>query len=195
MAGRQAIHAGHEAGGADQNCQGMGACVGSGEGLGRILIAAGAAWFIAMSVGAQHASAQDSASPKPIADTGTAEQGTRNGKSAAEDRAVSGRAMLGFLGGLPIGFLGITVSQGDPAGAIGIGSGAAIIGAAWRVGTAKPPPSRYVQSRGEAYARSYSESYEKRLLERRRNAALLGGLAGTGIGFGVLFLLLSQLTT
>jgi hypothetical protein len=173
----------------------MGARVGPGEGLGRILVAAGAAWCIATSVGAQHASAQDSASVKPAADTGTAEEGSRDGKSAADDRPVSGRAMLGFIGGLPIGFLGITVSQGDPAGAISIGSGAAIIGAAWRLGTARPPPNRFMQSRGEAYARSYSESYKERLLERRRNAALLGGLAGTAIGFGVLILLLSQLTT
>jgi len=103
--------------------------------------------------------------------------------------------MLGFIGGLPIGFLGISVSQGDPGGVIAVGSGAAIIGAAWRVGTAKPPPSLYIQSRGEAYARSYSESYAERLLERRRNAAMVGGLAGTAIGFGLLVLLLSQLTT
>jgi hypothetical protein len=103
--------------------------------------------------------------------------------------------MLGFIGGLPIGFLGTLVFQGDPGGVIGIGSGAAIIGAAWRVGTAKPAPSPYIASRGEAYARSYSESYRERLLERRRNAALLGGLAGTAVGFGFLILLLSQMTT
>ena len=103
--------------------------------------------------------------------------------------------MLGFIGGVPLGFLGPLVTQGDPGGAIGVGSGAAIIGGAWRLGTAKPPPSPYIQSRGEAYARSYSESYEKRLLERRRNAALLGGLAGTLTGFGFLILLLSTLTT
>jgi hypothetical protein len=103
--------------------------------------------------------------------------------------------MLGFIGGLPIGFTGILVIQGDPAGFVGIGTGVVIIGAAWRVGSAKPPPSRYIRGRGEAYERSYSESYEQRLLERRKKAAMLGGLAGGAIGFGFLFLLLSQITT
>jgi hypothetical protein len=173
----------------------MGARVGPGERVGRVIVAASAAWFIAMSLGAQRASAQDSVSLKVLANTGTAQEGSRDGKSAAEERPVSGRAMVGFIGGLPIGFLGILVLQGDPGGAIGIGSGAAIIGAAWRVGTAKPPLSPYIQSRGETYARFYSESYEERLLERRRNAALLGGLAGSAIGFGFLVLLLSQYTS
>jgi len=103
--------------------------------------------------------------------------------------------MLGFIGGLPIGFLGTLVIQGDPAGFIGLGSGVGIIGAAWRVGNAKPPPSQYIRERGEAYERSYSEGYEKRLRERRRNAAMLGGLAGGVVGFGILFALLSQITT
>jgi hypothetical protein len=103
--------------------------------------------------------------------------------------------MLGFLGGLPIGFLGTLVIQGDPAGFIGLGSGVAIIGAAWKAGNAKPPPSPYIRERGEAYQRSYSESYEKRLHERRRSAAMLGGVAGSIVGLGILFALLSQITT
>jgi hypothetical protein len=70
-----------------------------------------------------------------------------------------------------------------------------MIGGAWRLGTVKPPPSQPIQSRGEAYARAYSKSYEKRLLERRGRAALLGGLAGTLTGLGFLILLLSTLTT
>ena len=163
--------------------------------MGRIVIAAGATWLIATSVGAQHASAQDSVSVKPIADTGTAEEGSRDGRSAAEDRSVAGRGMVGFIGGVPIGFLGPLITQGDPGGAIGVGSGAAMIGGASRLGTAKPPPSQCIQSRGEAYARACSESYEKRLLERRARAALLGGLAGTLTGLGFLMLVLSTLTT
>ena len=163
--------------------------------LSLLAVAAAVSWFIATPVGAQQASAQNSATPRVPADTGTAEEGLRAGSAAAEDPDVTGRAMLGFIGGLPIGFLGTLVIQGDPAGFIGLGSGVGIIGAAWRVGNAKPPPSQYIRERGEAYERSYSEGYEKRLRERRRNAAMLGGLAGGVVGFGILFALLSQITT
>ena len=163
--------------------------------LSLLAVAAAVCWFIATSVGAQQASAQNSATPRVPVDTGTAEEGLRAGSAAADDPDVTGRAMLGFIGGLPIGFLGALVIQGDPAGFIGLGSGVGIIGAAWRVGNAKPPPSRYIRERGEAYERSYSESYEKRLRERRRNAAMLGGLVGGVVGFGILFALLSQITT
>jgi hypothetical protein len=103
--------------------------------------------------------------------------------------------MLGFIGGLPIGFLGPAVIKANPLGFVGIGSGIGIIGAAGRVGNTKPSSSRYIRERGEVYERAYSESYEKRFLERRRNAATLGGLTGGVVGFGLLFLLLSQIKT
>ena len=163
--------------------------------LTRIVVAVAASSFLAVPVGAQQVPAQNPATPPVTADTGTAVEGSRNGRSDADDPSVAGRAVLGFLGGLPIGFLGPLVSQGDPGGSIGIGSGVGIIGAAWIVGSAKPRPSPYHRERGEAYWRAYSESYKERLLERRAKAAVLGGLGGVLFGFGVLFLFLSQYTS
>jgi len=160
-----------------------------------LVVAAAVSWSIATPVGAQQVPPQNSATPRVPADTGTAEEGLRAGSAAAEDPDVAGRAMLGFVGGLPIGFLGTLVIQGDPAGVIGLASGVGIIGAAWKAGNAKPPPSGFIRERGEAYQRSYSQSYEKRLRERRRNAAMLGGVAGSVVGFAILFALLSQITT
>jgi hypothetical protein len=103
--------------------------------------------------------------------------------------------MLGFVGGLSIGFLGTAVIKANPLGFVGLGSGIGIIGAAGRAGNARPSSSRYIRERGEVYERAYSESYERRFLERRRNAAMLGGLTGGVFGFGLLLLLLSQITT
>jgi hypothetical protein len=161
----------------------------------RIVVAAAVCCFTTTPVGAQQAPAQNPAAPLVAADTGTAEEGLRAGSEAAEDPSVAGRAMLGFIGGLPIGFLGTSVIKSNAVGFIGIASGVGIIGAAWRTGNTTPPPSGHIRERGEAYEHSYSESYKKRLLERRRNAAMLGGLAGGVVGFGILFALLSQITT
>ena len=132
----------------------------------------------------------------PIAaDTGTTVEGASAGIVAAEERVVAGRAMGGFIGGLPIGFLGLLLTRADPAGAIGVGSGLVIIGVSWKLGGIEPPQTQTLREHGPAYQRAYSRSYGERLRQRRRNAAILGGVAGTVTGFGLLFLLLSSITT
>jgi len=119
----------------------------------------------------------------------------RAGIEAANERNVAGQAILGFVGGLPIGFSALVLGQGDTptilAGAVGV----AIIETTWRIGSAAPPPTPAVEERGGAYARAYARSYRERLLERRRKAARVGGLVGTLSGLGLLFFALSQVTT
>jgi hypothetical protein len=122
-------------------------------------------------------------------------EGARAGVAAAEERDVAGRAVGGFLGGLPIGFFGILVLQPDPAGAIGVGGGLAIIGASWKLGGIEPPQTQSLRERGPAYRRAYTRSYGERLIQRRRNAALLGGVAGTLAGFALIFALISSIDT
>ena len=130
-----------------------------------------------------------------MADTSTAEEGMRAGIEAANDRNVAGQAILGFVGGVPIGFSALVLRQGDApailAGAVGVG----IIETTWRIGNATPRLTPAVEERGAAYARAYSRSYRERLVERRRNAARVGGLVGTLSGLGLLFYALSQVTT
>jgi len=128
------------------------------------------------------------------ADTGTAAEGRRDGSAAAAERSVAGRAIVGFIGGLPIGLFGL-VGPGDPALAIGVGSGVGIVGAAWRLGRSDPPLNQSIQERSESYRRAYSESYKDRLRKRRGKAAILGGVAGVVSGFGLLIALLSDLDT
>lgn len=158
-------------------------------------IIAGAVLMMPLLAGAQLPPAQNSPTAPVTADTSTALQGIHAGSAAAAERSVAGRGMLGFIGGLPIGFLGTLLLQGDPAGPIGVGLGLGIIGVAWKLGDAAPPQTQSILERGEAYRRAYSESYEKRLSERRKKAALLGGLAGAVTGLGILFSLLSGLDT
>ncbi len=85
--------------------------------------------IVATSVRAQQVPAGGSFAVPIAADTGTTAEGARAGIAAAEERVVAGRAMGGFIGGLPIGFLGLLLTRADPAGAIGVGSGLGIIGA------------------------------------------------------------------
>ena len=151
--------------------------------------------IVATSVRAQQVPAGGSCAVPIAADTGTTAEGARAGIAAAEERVVAGRAMGGFIGGLPIGFLGILVIQGDPVGAIGIGAGVGIIGASWRLGGIEPPQTQSLRDHGPAYQGAYARSYRERLLDRRRKAAILSGVAGSVTGFVLLFMLLSSIDT
>jgi hypothetical protein len=151
--------------------------------------------FIASPLGGQQAPAGISVAAAVTVDTGTAAEGLRAGSASAAERGVAGRAIGGFIGGLPIGFLGTLLIQGDPGGPIGVGLGLGIIGAAWKLGKIEPPQSQSMHERGETYKRAYLESYKERLSERRRKAAILGGLAGGVTGLGLLFMILSEIDT
>lgn len=150
-------------------------------------------WLVA-SVCAATVSAQPMASPvrapaEIAVDTGSAEEGGQAGKTAGGKRSVTDRFAMAFLGGLPIGLLGVALE--DPVGFIALGVGVVTIDAAWKAGSVAPSPHEIRTDRGEAYRRAYRESYGKRLRERRGKAAMLGGLVGTVTGFGLLFVLLS----
>jgi hypothetical protein len=151
--------------------------------------------FAATIVGAQRLPGQSIGPAQIAADTGTVAEGRQAGTAAAGEVQVVGRAAVGFIGGLPIGFLGILVTQGDPAGPIGVGTGLLIIGAAARLGDTRPPRTQSLSERGDSYRRAFTESYGKRLLQRRGKAAMLGGLAGAVTGFGLLLALISQIDT
>ena len=47
-------------------------------------------------------------------DSGTWRQGERAGRLAAAHTPVGGRAALGFLGGLSLGFFGLSAADGSP---------------------------------------------------------------------------------
>jgi hypothetical protein len=100
--------------------------------------------------------------------------------------------MLGFVGGLPVGFFAPSAVAFNPGSIAGVGLGLGVIGATWKLGDAEPRPQRG-RGRGEAYTRAYSEIYQERLVERRKQAGILGGLAGGVSGLGLLVLLLSHL--
>ena len=127
-------------------------------------------------------------------DTSTSEEGMRAGIEAANERNVVGHGILGFVGGVPIGFFA-GLGQGDTQAILGGVLGVAVIETSWRIGRAIPPPTPVIEERGAAYARAYSRSYRERLVERRKKAARVGGLVGTLSGVGLLFFALSQMTT
>lgn len=147
--------------------------------------------FFAATLGAQQLRGQDLRA-QVGADTGTAAEGLRDGSADASERSVAGRMMLGFLGGLPVGFFAPSAVAFNPGSIVGVGLGLGVIGATWKLGDAKPRPQSS-RGRGESYNLAYSEIYRERLLERRKQAGILGGLVGGVSGLGLLVLLLSQL--
>jgi len=150
-----------------------------------------ASMFFAATLGAQLLPGQELRT-QVSADTGTAAEGFEDGSADASERSVAGRMMLGFVGGLPVGFFATSAVAFNPGSIAGVGLGLSIIGATWKLGDAEPRPHSN-RRRGESYNRAYSEIYQERLLERRKQAGILGGLAGGVSGLGLLVLLLSQL--
>jgi len=148
--------------------------------------------FFAAALGAQQLPAQDLRA-QVGADSGTAAEGLRDGSADASERSVAGRAILGFLGGLPVGFFAPSAIAFDPGAIVGAALGVGIIGAGWKLVNAEPRPDHKNRGRGESYNAAYTEMYQERLLERRKKAAILGSLAGAVSGLGLLVSLLSQL--
>jgi hypothetical protein len=100
---------------------------------------------------------------------------------------------VGFIGGIPLGVSAI-LFQRDIASVVLAGAGIGIVEGSWRVGSTKPPLGDYMHGRGEAFRRGYAEAYRERLLQRRKWAARLGGVAGFAGGVGLLIWALSQIT-
>ena len=128
-------------------------------------------------------------------DTGTWYDGRKAGRDAADKRSVGGRAGLAFLGGLPVGFMGLlAASDGDAVQTLPTGGGIALISFAF---AARPPrPDEQMAKaagRGETYSRAFVEAYASRMRSRQRIAAVAGGAAGIATGFGVLVYFLSHL--
>lgn len=126
------------------------------------------------------------------------EDGVLAGSSAAEAPSVSSHGVAGFIGGLPLGLLGIVaLKDRDSPQIVGAGGGLALIAAATLVGPAEPPADLLLAAdeRGRAYAAGFITGYETRLRSRQRRAALVGGLAGVGAGLGLLILALSGAPT
>jgi hypothetical protein len=128
-------------------------------------------------------------------DTGTWYDGRKAGRDAADKQSVGGRAGLAFLGGLPVGFMGLlAASDGDAVQTLPTGGGIALIGFAF---AARPPRPAEIMAnaggRGETYSRAFLEAYSSRMRSRQRVAAVAGGAAGIATGFGLLVYVLSHL--
>ena len=135
--------------------------------------------------------------PAP-ADTLTAEEGTHAGRLAARQPTVAGRALAGFVGGLPVGFFGlIALRDPSPEPKAFAGAGLAAIVAAASVGSVAPGDSlaSAAASYGPVYQRAFTEAYGRRLGSRRRAAATAGGLLGAGVGLATLIAFLSGMST
>jgi len=159
--------------------------------LARVLLAflaaAGGGW-----VGAQPPARPDSA-VRAAAVVAEAEQ---DGRRDAATRSVSGRAAVGFVGGLPVGLFGVFAFADGGAGIIPAAAGVGVVSAASRGAATLPEPAqRSAAARGGVYERAYVESYRRTLQARRRRAAWLGGAAGAAAGLIVLLALVSQVTT
>jgi hypothetical protein len=133
--------------------------------------------------------------PRAALDTGSWSDGRKAGRDAADHGSVGGRAGLAFIGGLPVGFLGLlAVTDGDPVQTVPTGGGIALISFAFAARPARPSEMiAYSEGRGETYSRAFIESYSSRMRSRQRVAALAGGAAGIATGFGLLVYFLSHL--
>lgn len=131
------------------------------------------------------------------ADTGTAGQGAIAGAITARKHPVFNRGLAGFAAGLPIGFSLPLLIAGIGHGAPGIGLGGGILVGACCLGEVSlpPPVSASIRSRGDSFQRAFEASYRHEVVERRKNAATKGAVAGSLAGLGVLYFLLSQITT
>jgi hypothetical protein len=161
--------------------------------INRALVALASATIVAWPSGlarAQPPSGGDTV-VSPV-DTLTAAQGSDAGRIAARQPDVLGRAMLGFVSGLPIGFSVPSLAYG---GIAGVALGVAGIEAAGRIGDTSPPSSSGIQERGGAFRAAYIKSYRTTLGQRQRGAARNGGVLGSIAGFGLLYFLITHMTT
>jgi hypothetical protein len=132
-------------------------------------------------------------STSEVAADSLAALGHRDGRAAAGERGIAGRATVAFVGGLPVGFFGLFVLLDRDAPQIGFtGLGLGLIASAATYGRVSPPADLAEQAtaRGPEYEQAFRSSYRARVESRRHNAVLWGAAAGIAAGFGALFLLL-----
>lgn len=118
------------------------------------------------------------------------------GIAAADAHAVSGRAILGFFGGVSVGFFTpIALATRHPASALVPFGGVALIATAAGAGSTSPPEELVTRaSRGDPWlAAEFQSAYERRLTSRRKRAAVIGGVTGTVTGVGLLAWLISSI--
>lgn len=136
--------------------------------------------------------ADSAAIPAPVA------EGWADGRRLAGRPGTGGYFLGSFLLGLPVGFFGLVAAfDGDAVPTMFVLGGAAgIVGTAVQAqrSPVRIPQNleRRVQERDTEYQRAFNEAYTNRLRGRRRSSAVLGGLAGTAAGFGLLLHLLSN---
>lgn len=116
------------------------------------------------------------------------------GRQDASARHISGRVALALLGGIPVGFFVIPAVLGSPPSMIGVGAGVAVIGGAGAYNGAPQRAPSWVRDLGQETAAVYDSAFQKRWSQRRRNAALGGGVVGVAAGVGFLVWLVSQLS-
>lgn len=120
-----------------------------------------------------------------------AEAGRTDGRRLAGRPGVLGYAAGGFAGGLPVGFVGLfAVFTGRAAFVAPTAAGAAVLTAttvrANRAVVLPPDVERGLERRSPEYGQAFRDAYAERLRGRRREAAVLGGIAGTVAGFALL---------
>ena len=133
---------------------------------------------------------------RPIAtDTSSWRAGVQAGKDSAEDPPVALRSVVGFVAGVPSGFLGVAAFTLAPQAIVGLGAGVGIIAATASVGSVAPPAAaaEYASSRGPEFERGFRTGYADRLRSRRASAAAKGGAAGAATGFAFLLWLFANL--
>lgn len=136
--------------------------------------------------------------PPPDSAVVFAEQGRDDGRHYAGRPGTGGYFAGGFVSGLPVGFFGLPAGIGrEPAfvavSLAGVAGGIVTLGSAERPTRVLPPQlERWLAERGPVYGEAFRQAYSARLSERRRRAAMVGGLAGTGVGFALLLHVLSS---
>lgn len=158
-------------------------------------------FFVAVCTATSPLTAQDSSMPPSDS---VLERARHEGAVAANRHSTIGHAAASIASGLVLGYmLPITLREGDSGSlhdpetrfVVSGMAGLAISFALASRGTSAPAPGerQLKGDRSPEYRDAYQEGFARRLRERRQRAVLLGGIAGSAAGFGLLYLLV-QLT-
>lgn len=130
--------------------------------------------------------AQDIPNPDSAYSGPSTRDALADGQRAAEQRFVGGRALVGTLAGLPLGFFGslMLVAGPQPELVAGAALGGTGLILARRAGDTTPHDSlaALAAKEGPVYEQAWRAGYSERLGQRRRRAANVGGALGALIG-------------
>lgn len=124
------------------------------------------------------------------------EQAVAHGRRDAGAQDLVGRGVVGFIGGLPVGFFGpFVLLSREPVTLLPPGLGVAVVVAAAGVGSTEPPSYLVTAAavRGPAYETTYRAAFADRLRERRQRFAFVGGGLGAATGLGILIYLATHI--